>query len=81
MTTNEMLLKRLPLKYHNRFLKLEAESGLIEDCKYMLFLTNGYVWNEYPNIPVKSITEAIKFIKEAYFDEAEYEHFIKGDRF
>ena len=36
----EKLFKRLPKKYHDRVDMLEAEDGLIDDCKYMLYLLN-----------------------------------------
>lgn len=65
--TMEKLFKRLPKKYHERVDKLEAESGLIDDCKYMLYFKDGWGWHgEYDIVPVFSITEAIEFIKESW---------------
>lgn len=60
----EKLLNRLPKKYHERVEKIESESGLIDDCKFMLYFDNGYTYNSYTSIPVRSITEAINFIKD-----------------
>lgn len=66
-TTTEglKLLNRLPQKYYDRFYMIEKQSDLIDGCKYMLYLDNGYKFLECENVPVKSISEAIKFIKEA----------------
>lgn len=62
----EKLFARLPLKYHERVKAFEAEGDLIDDCKYMLYFADGYVWHgEYTSLPCRSITEAIGFIKEA----------------
>lgn len=61
------LLNRLPQKYYERFYMLEKDSDLIDDCKYMLYLDNGYkVLDDCDIIPVKNITEAIQFIKDSY---------------
>lgn len=62
----KLLLKRLPKKYHERFLDLSREEDLIDNCKYMLYLADGWNWGEYDSIPVKSITEAIAFIKDSW---------------
>lgn len=59
------LLKRLPKKYHERVDKLEREDGLIDDCKFMLYLNEEWHFFEGSSLPVKSITEAINFIKES----------------
>jgi hypothetical protein len=64
--TMEKLFKRLPKKYHERVDILEAEDGLIDNCKYMLYFKDGWKFHgEYKSVPVFSITEAIRFIKES----------------
>lgn len=66
-TADELkLLKRLPKKYHERFRDLSREDDLIDNCRYMLYLADGFSWGEYDSIPVKSITEAIAFIKDSW---------------
>ena len=61
-----MISLEIPKKYQKYFGKLEAEDGLIDDCKYMLYFANGYAWQgEYPIVPVKSKKEALEFLKEA----------------
>lgn len=67
MTLTEKLLKRLPKKYHHLVKKLEAEDGLIDNCPYMLYFADGVAFAGYEDaycFPVKSITEAVKFIRE-----------------
>lgn len=67
LTTDEQkLLKRLPKRYHERFKELSREWDLVDDCKFMLYLDNGWNWGEYDSIPVKSVTEAIGFIKDSW---------------
>lgn len=67
MTDMQRLLNRLPKKFH-RFVKdFEAEGGLVDDCKYMLYFNYGVSFAGYENVggfPVKSIAEAVKLIKE-----------------
>ena len=64
--TMEKLFKRLPKKYHDRVDRLEVEDGLIDDCKYMLYLKDGWKWSDgYPTVACRSITEAIGFIKDS----------------
>lgn len=56
---------KLPKNLVERFGSLEAESGLIDGCKYMLYFADGWCWSEdYWAIPVKSKKEAIDFLKE-----------------
>lgn len=55
-----------PKKYRERVSSLEAEPGLIDDCKYMLYFKADWCWDEdYWAIPVKSKKEALEYIKEA----------------
>ena len=63
------LLNRLPKKYFERFYMLEKETGLIDDCKYMVYLDNNYKFLGSGSVPVKNISEAIKFIKESNKNE------------
>ena len=56
---------KVPKKYQKYFKKLEAEDGLIDNCKYMLYFADGYAWmGQYPVMPVKSKKEALQFIRE-----------------
>lgn len=60
------LFQRLPKKYHDRVEKLEEDTGLVDDCKYILYFKNGWKYHgECDSVPVRSITEAIEFIKES----------------
>lgn len=55
----------IPKKYQKYFGSLESESGLIDDCKYMLYFAEGYAYmGEYPCIPVKSKKEALEFLRD-----------------
>ena len=59
-------LNWLPKKYQERVYSLEEESGLIDDCKYMLYFDNNWCWSEdYWALPVKNKKEALEFVKEA----------------
>ena len=44
---------------------IERESGLIDDCKYMLYFKNGWNWMGYDALPVRTIKEAMEYINEA----------------
>ena len=59
------LLKRLPKKYHDRVIGMEAESDLVDDCKWMLYFTEEYTDdNMYgSDYPVRNFSEAISIIK------------------
>ena len=65
MTPLEQLLKRLPKKYHRYVYDFEREDGLIDNLKYMLYFNEKYIDEDLYGscYPVKSITEAIKIIK------------------
>lgn len=55
---------KVPKKYEKYFGRLEEESGLIDDCKYMLYFAEGYAYmGEYPCMPVLSKKEALEFLK------------------
>ena len=65
---------KVPKKYQKYFGCLEAEPGLIDDCKYMLYFADGYAWcGEYPSVPVKSKKEAIEFLKEGALEKPYYD--------
>lgn len=67
----------VPKKYKKYFGSLEQESGLIDDCKYMLYFAPGYAWEgEYPCMPVKSKKEAIEFLRGAE-PEHNYDELLK----
>ena len=66
----QKLLKALPKKYHNRVKSLEIEDDLVDDCKYMLYWSDLYTSDgeDYGSCyPVKSISEAKRFIIESLF--------------
>lgn len=64
------LLNRLPQKYWERFNTIVREYDLIDDCKFMLYLNNGWVFFEdCSSIPVRNLSEAIRFIKDSYMME------------
>lgn len=64
------LLNRLPKKYHDRVDHLEREEDLVDDCKYMLYYTDKYTDGDCAgsSYPVRSITEAIDYIKNSLFE-------------
>lgn len=54
---------KVPKKYQKYFGSLEAEGGLIDDCKYMLYFADGYAaYGEYPCFPVASKKEALEIL-------------------
>ena len=71
MTPKEMLLKRLPKKYHNIVADFTEEDDLIDDCKYLLHWTSEYtdggMDGRGASFPVRSISEAIEFIKNTLY--------------
>lgn len=72
MEQKEKLLKRLPQNLHWVVKDFEAESDLIDDCKYMLYFNeNVKMFGErIYSYPVKSIKEAIDVItNDVYFDD------------
>ena len=75
MTVKEQLLKRLPKKYHERVKDIEEEDDLVDDCKYMLYWNEPYTDDERFGVgscfPVRTITEAVKHIKDLYIYEEE----------
>lgn len=81
MTLKEKLLKRLPKKYWNRFDNIEKEDGLVDDCKYMLYFTDEFTdgFVEGGSYPVKSITEAIDFIKNDLFPVNDFEDEVNSN--
>lgn len=65
MNLNEKLLRYLPKKYHNRFGLIEKEGDLIDDCQYMLYTSNDYVFEDGgTTIPCRSLKEAVHFLKD-----------------
>lgn len=58
---------KIPKKYEERFQSLEKEADL-DDCKYMLYFAEGWSYNVYTSVQVKSKKEALEFIKEATYD-------------
>ena len=68
-TLKEILLERLPKKYHDRVENFEVDIDLVDGCKYMLYYTDGFTDGDCSGscYPVKSISEAIDFIKHSLF--------------
>lgn len=62
------LWNRLPKKYRDRLRDFYEADGLIDDCKYILEIADHYSWNGYPSVPVRSLTEAIQFMRETEYD-------------
>lgn len=57
----------VPKKLQKYFGMLEAEDGLIDDCKYILTFAEGYAFEgEFRDVPVRSKAEAIRYLKCAY---------------
>lgn len=71
MTPKEKLLKRLPKKYHCVVRDFEEDTDLVDDCKYMLYRTDEYTDGECTGscYPVRSINEAIYFIKKVLYEK------------
>lgn len=61
---------RVPKKYQERVFAIEKENDLIDNCKYMLYLNDGWLIDgDLNSFPCKSIKEAIDMIKNAYKGE------------
>lgn len=56
---------KLPKYLQDRCSRLEMEADLIDGCKYMLYLEDGWSWHGLTSIPVKSISEAKLMLKAA----------------
>jgi hypothetical protein len=56
------LLKVLPVHYHKAVESFEREDGLIDDCKYMLYLRENYA--SETSFPCRTIKEAVEFTKD-----------------
>jgi hypothetical protein len=70
---------KVPKKYREVFDRLESESDLIDNCKYMLYFKRGYAWHgDYWCVPVKSKKEALEFIRE--YEQDRYYETETGDR-
>lgn len=59
-------MMKIPSYLQERFGSLEAEEGLIDDCKYILELADGWQFEDGgKTLPVRSKKEAIEFLKTA----------------
>lgn len=57
---------KLPKSLQERFKKLEVEEGLVDDCKYMLYLADDWSFDDDgQTYPVKTKKEAIEMLKHA----------------
>lgn len=56
---------KIPKKYKNKISSIEVEGGLIDDCKYMVYLNNGF---EHPifgdSFPILGSKELLEFMEE-----------------
>lgn len=57
----QKLLNRLPKEYHYGVEDFEKDTGLVDGCKYMLYLNEDYT--EETSIPCFTIKEAVEFVK------------------
>lgn len=62
----EVLINSLPKKYQDRVADFYFEDSLIDDCMFMLHFNHPYVFCECESVPVRNLTEAKQFVKEAY---------------
>lgn len=62
----EKLINSLPKKYQDRVADFYFEDCLIDDCKFMLHFNEPYRFCECESVPVRNLTEAKRFVKEAY---------------
>jgi hypothetical protein len=62
-----MKLDFIPKKYLERVDRVEAEDGLIDDCKYMLYFKDGWAYEgEYWCLPCKSKKEILEFVRDSW---------------
>lgn len=68
-TLKMKLLKKLPKKYHDRVVDIEKAYGLVDNCKYILYFSKEYTDGDGFSFgyPVRSISEAIDFIKNSLY--------------
>jgi hypothetical protein len=60
----ENLKHKLPKKYASMVRSVEREDGLIDDCKYMVYLEDGYEFsNDGQSFPAMSIKEICEMMK------------------
>lgn len=66
-TLKQILLERLPKKYHDRVRDIEPDIDLVDGCKYMLYYTDGYTDGDCAGscYPVRSINDAVNFIEHS----------------
>lgn len=59
-----ILLNKIPKKYHERIERIEKEDGLIDGCKYMVYFADGWKYNgDFTSVPARNIKEIIYFAK------------------
>lgn len=62
----QTLLKMIPEEHKYKVELLERETGLIDNCKYMLYFIEGYgIGGEEGSVPVNNLKEAAEFVKAA----------------
>lgn len=63
MNLKERVLRYIPKKYQERLGDVERESGLIDDCIYMIYTAPGWQFeDEGTTLPCKSFKEIVHFI-------------------
>jgi hypothetical protein len=63
-TLTERLLKRIPNKLAVKVDFIEAEDGLIDDCKYMVYLKDGWEFCDGQTFPIKNVRELKYFLTD-----------------
>ena len=64
MLLRDKVLKYLPKKYYDRFGDIEAADDLIDNCIYIVYTSNEYIFEDGGNsLPCRSIKDAVDFIK------------------
>lgn len=62
----DALVNGLPKKYQDRVADFYFDDGLVDGCMYMLVFNEPYSFCGYESVPVRNLTEAKRFVKEAY---------------
>lgn len=63
MNLKDRVLRYIPKKYQDRLGDVEMESGLIDDCIYMIYTSENYVFEDGGRtLPCKSFKEIVHFI-------------------
>jgi hypothetical protein len=81
------LKDKLPKKYANMIESIDVEDGLIDDCKYMVYLKDGFEWSNdgqsFPSKSIKEIREMMEAVdkiepKESTTTDTQSQNFFEG---